>query len=373
MGAGASGPVSGNVNLAQTKINSDYTSVNEQSAIRAGDGGFNVKVQGKTDLISGQITSTQAAVDNNKNSFSSAGGVTTSDLNNSASYKASSVSVGVGMGSVPGQSASAGMSGVGIGSDKGSAQSTTTAGISGITGNSNARTGDKSTSIAPIFDADKVKKEIEAQVTITQEFNKQAGKAIDSYATTQRKALQEQIKNASNALFSNQSGGSAGVSGDGFKLAGTRADLDALCGAGGSRCEITYKADGTIDNSKPVKFLGDYEEFKKSPEGKEMLSAPFGGLQGGDRTWLFGMPYEKGSWVDKLLESFAGPHDLIGGKASGLYDSQGNATQGRSGATKTVQEVWSALALVPAAPLAASQFFSPEAWKAIGILLKGGL
>ncbi len=441
VGAGASSPVSGNVNVGQTKINSDYTSVNEQSAIRAGDGGFNVNVQGKTALTGGQITSTQAAVDNNKNSFSSAGGVTTSDLNNSASYDAKSVSVGISAGSVPGQSASAGMSGVGLGKASGSASSVTTAGISGGAGNANARTGDSSTSLKPIFDAEKVKKEIEAQVTITQEFNKQAGKAIMDYTSNQRKVLQEQVKNAStpedkakaeqaikdvnmqeralnilvsgltgmagatvtkealstaaekmrdlmiedskifkgvvdkdgNALFSNQSGGSAGVSGDGFKLAGTRADLDALCGAGGSRCEITYKADGTIDNSKPVKFLGDYEEFKKSPEGKEMLSAPFGGLQGGDRTWLFGMPYEKGSWVDKLLESFAGPHDLIGGKASGLYDSQGNATQGRSGATKTVQEVWSALALVPAAPLAASQFFSPEAWKAIGILLKGGL
>ena len=299
----------------------------------------------------------------------------------------------------------------------------------------------QSTSLKPLFDADKVKSEIEAQVTITQEFNKQAGKAITDYASSQRKALQEQAQKAStpeekaqaeqaikdvnmqeralnilvsgltgmagatvtkealstaaekmrdlmiedsktfkgvvdkdgNALFSNQSGGSAGVNGDGFKLAGTRADLDALCGVGGSRCEITYKADGTIDNSKPVKFLGDYEEFKKSPEGKAMLSAPFGGLQGGDRTWLFGMPYEKGGWVDKLLESFAGPHDLIGGKASGLYDSQGNATQGRSEATKTTQEIWSGVALLPAAPLAATQFLSPEAWKAIGILLKGGL
>lgn len=38
---------SGSVNLASTKINSDYLSVKEQSAIRAGDGGFNVNVNGK--------------------------------------------------------------------------------------------------------------------------------------------------------------------------------------------------------------------------------------------------------------------------------------------------------------------------------------
>jgi filamentous hemagglutinin len=45
--------------------------------------------------------------------------------------------------------------------------------------------------------SDKVKKEIEAQVTITQEFGKQAGKAITEYINGQRKTLQEQAKNAS--------------------------------------------------------------------------------------------------------------------------------------------------------------------------------
>jgi Hemagglutinin repeat len=189
VGAGASGPVSGNVNLAKTRINSDYTSVNEQSAIRAGDGGFNVKVQDKTELTGGQITSTQAAVDNNKNSYEAKQGTTTTDLQNSANYKASSVSVSVGVGSVPGQSASAGMSGVGFGSDKGSAQSTTTAGISGITGNTSARTGDKSNSIAPIFDKDRTQKEVAAQVAITSEFGKQASKAVGDYAGSQLKDL----------------------------------------------------------------------------------------------------------------------------------------------------------------------------------------
>ncbi len=450
VGITSTGPASGNLNLGKTSINSTYTSVNEQSAIRAGDGGFNVSVNGKTTLTGGQITSTQAAVDAGKNTFTSAGGTTTTDLQNTASYSANSVSIALGTGTPsPGAALSAGLSGVGIGSDKGSAQSTTTAGISGVAGNTNARTGDQSTSLKPIFDADKVKKEIEAQVTITQEFNKQAGKAIEGYVSSQRKALQDQAKNAStpeeraqaeqaikdvnmqeralnilvsgltgmagatvtkealstaaekmrdlmiedsktfkgvvdkdgNALFSNQSGGSAGVNGDGFKLAGTRADLDALCGSDGNRCSFEKNPDGSIDKSKPVTFLGQenadksrqsYEDFLKTPDGQKMLSAPFGGLQGGDRTWLFGMPYEKGSWVDKLLESFAGPHDLIGGKASGLYDLQGNAKQGMSSAEIKAYDAWSAVALLPAAPFAASQFFSPEVWKAIGILLKAG-
>ncbi|PUE12943.1 hemagglutinin repeat-containing protein [Limnohabitans sp. T6-20] len=444
--------VSGSINLAKSSINSTYTSVNEQSAIRAGDGGFQVEVKGNTTLTGAQITSTQAAIDNNKdnnkNSFQTGGTLTTTDLQNKASYEAKSVSVGLGAGALPGKSASAGMSGVGFGSDKESASSTTTAGISGVAGNTTVRTGDASTSLKTIFDADKVKKEIEAQVTITQEFGKQAGKAITDYTNGQRKILQEQAKNASTPedkakaeqaikdvnmqeralniltgaltgmvgsvitkealstaaekmrdlmvedskkfagvvdstgkpLFSNQSGESAGVNGTGFKLGGTRADLDLLCGTDGNRCSFEKNPDGSIDKSKPVTFLGQenadksrqsYAEFLKTEEGQKMLSAPFGGLQGGERT-LFGQTYEKGSWQDKLIEAFAGPHDLIGGKLSGLYDVQGNATQGRTQTTKNAQEIWSGAALLPAAPFAASQVLSPEIWKAIGILLKAG-
>lgn len=78
-------------------------------------------------LTGGQITSTQAAIDNNKNSFETGGNLTTSDLHNSASFEAQSVSVGTSGGKVaPG--------GVGLGSDKGSASSVTTAGISGAHG-----------------------------------------------------------------------------------------------------------------------------------------------------------------------------------------------------------------------------------------------
>ena len=121
----------------------------------------------KTRLTGGQITSTQAAVDNNKNTFTSVGGTTTTDLQNTASYSANSVSVGLGTGTPsPGASLSAGLSGVGIGSDKGSASSTTTAGISGVAGNTAARTGDKSTSLTPIFNKDQVQKEVVSCPTV---------------------------------------------------------------------------------------------------------------------------------------------------------------------------------------------------------------
>jgi filamentous hemagglutinin len=185
VGVTQTGPVSGNVNLAKSNIDSNYASVKEQSAIKAGDGGFTVNVQGNTDLKGGAITSTQAAIDNNKNTFTTGGTLTTSDIQNNASYNANSVSVNVGMGSTPGQSASAGMSGVGFGTDKGSANSTTTAGISGIAGDSSKRTGDKEHGIAQIFNQTQVKAEIGAQTAITSEFGKNASKAVGDYAKTQ--------------------------------------------------------------------------------------------------------------------------------------------------------------------------------------------
>jgi filamentous hemagglutinin len=52
----------------------------EQSAIKAGDGGFNVNVKGDTTLTGGAITSTQAAVDGGKNSFSTGGKVVKREL-----------------------------------------------------------------------------------------------------------------------------------------------------------------------------------------------------------------------------------------------------------------------------------------------------
>jgi Hemagglutinin repeat len=239
------GPAAGgSVNVGQTKINSDYLSVGEQSAIRAGDGGFNVNVQGKTNLTGGQITSTQAAIDNNKNSYEAKEGTTTTDLNNSAKYSANSVSVGVGAGSpAPGQSMSATMSGVGLGNDKGSAQSTTTAGISGVAGNTSARTGDKSTSIAPIFDKDKTQKEVAAQVAITSEFGKQASKAVGDYAQKQYdKALAEKdqagidawkeggsSRVTLHAVVGGLTGGAAGAVGSGAASAAAPA-LDDLQG-----------------------------------------------------------------------------------------------------------------------------------------------
>ena len=380
----------------------------------------------------------------------------TSDIENKASYEAKSVSVSVSIGigtgagsglSIPGTGLSANLSGAGMGKDSGSTSSTTTAGISGIAGDTGKRTGDNAQGIGKIFDADKVRQDIQAQTKITQEFAKQASTAIASYSDQQKQTLQDQLKKASDAdkpalkqqldqvlleekvlnilvgavtgfgetmvtkeslataaeqmrqavnedsakfkgvvdkdgnlLFSNQSGDSVGVDGDGKKDAGTRVDLDRLCGADNSRCARNSDGSLALTNKGEVTFIGaknkdnsnqTYAEFLQTEDGKKMLDAPFGGQQGSGRTWLFG-EYPKGGTVDKLLEVFAGPHDTIGGKWSGLYDDQGNTTRGRSDEVKAAHEVWSGVALVPAAPFAAAKGFPPEVWKAIGIFLKAG-
>ena len=97
------------------------------------------------------------------------------------------------------QGLAAALSGAGMGKDSGSISSTTTAGISGIAGDTTKRTGDNAQGISKIFDADKVRQEIQAQTKITQEFSKQASTAIASYSTTQKQSLQDQIKKASDA------------------------------------------------------------------------------------------------------------------------------------------------------------------------------
>jgi filamentous hemagglutinin len=330
-----------------------------------------------------------------------------------------------------------------MGKDSGSSSSTTTAGISGIAGDTSKRTGDNAQGIGKIFDADKVRQEITAQATITAEFGKQASTAVASYTQAQRTGLQEQLKKASEAdkatlqkqlddvntqervlnilvgavtgqgatavtkeglaaaademralmiadskkfagvvdkdgkPLSNITGVSDGIKGDGVKLGGTRIDLDLLCGPGNQRCKtntdgsLALNEKGQIQfdakdaNNKPISLT----EFLATDAGKEMRGLT-GGVQGYAGT-LFGTPYGKGSWQDKLIESFAGTHDVIGGKLTGLYDDQGNATRGRDSFTRNAQDAWSATGAVAlSSPFAAAQGLPPEIWNAISILLK---
>ena len=102
------------------------------------------------------------------------------------------------------------------------------------------------------------------------------------------------------------------------------------------------------------------------------MIGPTGGIQGLKGT-LFGVPYEAGSWQDKLIEAFAGPHDYLGGSLSGLYDEQGNATRAMTEQERGLYDtVVSPAALLPAAPFAAAQAMPRDVWRAISFLLGAG-
>lgn len=110
-------------------------------------------------------------------------------------------------------------------------------------------------------------------------------------------------------------------------------------------------------------------DFLTTEEGQK-LSGATGGVQGIKGT-LFGFPYEAGSWQDKLIESFAGTHDMLGGKLSGLYDEEGNARRGRSNLEKKAQDAWSASgAIIVSTPFAMAELLPPQVWNAISIILK---
>ena len=134
------------------------------------------------------ITITQKALDDKTNTFATGGQLTTTDVQNTASYSGSgfsvSASISTGKDKAGTQVSTPGGS-MGIGSDKGSAASTTVAGITGIAGNTSTRTSDAETGLQKIFDADTVNKKVNASIAITGSFGKQASKAIGDYAAGQ--------------------------------------------------------------------------------------------------------------------------------------------------------------------------------------------
>jgi len=160
VGYGAS--ASGSYN--QSNVESHYASVTTVSGIGAGEGGFNIHVKGNTDLKGGVIAST---ADASKNRLDT-GSLTFSNIENTASYDASSFGVGYGSGASGDVAALApsGLSGS-MGIPQGDeSHSTTRAGIANGTivvrdGNTDLSGLDRTPDIdaqglKPIFDAQKV-------------------------------------------------------------------------------------------------------------------------------------------------------------------------------------------------------------------------
>ncbi len=204
--------------IGQTKMNSDYASVIEQSGIKAGDGGFQVDVKGNTDLKGGVVASSDKAVQDNLNKLTTST-LTHRDIENHASYDASSVGLSGGYGGsigkdqkgtatnvnpVPGTALPKGGGGLQVAppvalSASGDANSTTKSGISGgaitiadgakqqqLTGQTaaeavssvNRDTSNTGGALAPIFDKDK----IQAGFDITSQLINQAGTFVANRA-----------------------------------------------------------------------------------------------------------------------------------------------------------------------------------------------
>jgi len=234
--------VSVSASLAYAKSQNDFASVDEQSGIRAGDGGFNINVKGNTDLKGAVITSTQAAVDAGKNSLRTAT-LTQSDIANHSTADGIGLSGGVSY-NTGGSDKDPSKSGTGakevggvklqdqgnaglktaptsLGAASESDSSTTRSAISGATltiGTQTTRTdkgeaatdsSGKAINTAATTGTDTAAKlakpssleDIQAQVQITQSFGSQASKAVGDYADSklkESKQLQAQANQTSN-------------------------------------------------------------------------------------------------------------------------------------------------------------------------------
>ncbi|MEJ7139169.1 hemagglutinin repeat-containing protein [Comamonadaceae bacterium SL12-8] len=226
---------SASVRAGKTALRSDYASTQTTSGIKSGDGGFDVQVQGKTTLDGAVIASSDAAVAQGRNRFRSEGRTELKDITNSAKYSADSVSVGVGIsgaaskdtGAKPVQKSGPALNGAGLGSDSGSAGSVTKAGISGIAGDTAVRSGDAGSGIKPIFDADTVRADVNAQGVITKEFGPIAAKEWGTLANSmaqkaQAEGREEDVQKwagggtyraAGHAVLGGLTGGTAGAVG----------------------------------------------------------------------------------------------------------------------------------------------------------------
>lgn len=180
------GSSGGSISHQNSHLDSHYASVSEQSGLRSGGAGFDVEVQGDTTLRGGLITSSQRAVEQGDNSFHTGGVLALSDLQNRAEYSGDALGVTLGSSLNPrGDFSTAGTS-AGIGVVDDSANGTARAAISGIAGNSSARSEDAYSGLQPIFNSDKQQEELDAQAQITQRFGQQASTAVGDHAEQQR-------------------------------------------------------------------------------------------------------------------------------------------------------------------------------------------
>ena len=113
---------------------------------------------------------------------------------------------------------------------------------------------------------------------------------------------------------------------DGIKLGGVRMNYGIICGENNQRCNTDKNGNLELNSKGHIVYKGgDYktlsEQLKNDKDSKKLFGAT-GGFQaiGGE---MFGIKYKPGSFLDKLTETYAGQHDLVGGQLF-FYDKEGN-------------------------------------------------
>ncbi|KFC07161.1 putative heme utilization/adhesion exoprotein [Trabulsiella guamensis ATCC 49490] len=210
---GPGGGGSGYISVSQDKIKSNYDSVQEQSGIYAGKGGFDVTVGNHTQLDGAVIAST-ATDDKNRLDTGTLGWT---DIHNEADYKTSHTGISVSGGSGMSGSqmvasnamANAANALTGLSGSKGHAEGTTSSAISGGSiiirdrDNQKQDTADLSRdpenangSIAPIFDKEKEQQRLKEAQVISQ-ISGQMSNIVMTLGETE--AMKEARKNPDNA------------------------------------------------------------------------------------------------------------------------------------------------------------------------------
>ncbi|GGY05850.1 hypothetical protein GCM10011289_05330 [Paludibacterium paludis] len=228
---------SGSANYSYQRIKADYASVQRQSGIKAGDGGFQVTVGGNTNLTGAVIESHRAAIEAGRNSLTT-GSLSASDIRNHADVSAVSISLGVGgsMGGSPGGSGPFGSSSMAFqngASGSGAAafadshqSSTTTSGVSAgaltITGGQGAPAIDRTVStetdsthrLTNDFDQAKVQNALDVTMAFQQQASTFVANQIAKEKTAQlnlEKALAEQTRARDGADAAQQARAEAAV------------------------------------------------------------------------------------------------------------------------------------------------------------------
>jgi filamentous hemagglutinin len=155
--------------------------------------------------------------------------------------------------------------------------------------------------------------------------------------------LAPQICDASGNCVGNLSGTSAGIDGDLTKIGGERFSDERICGTMEILCQDgkTIKQDGKIMLPSSVSV----DSFVTAYVDKYGAS-PLGGIQG-SQGLVFGISYSPGGVADKVIESFAGPHDWL--NSFHYYDALGNNLP-----SAQTFGIWNVLDVFLAAPMGLS-------------------